>query len=306
MFQATSDLFSSVKALYSKSEEKTALKNASAPSFPTALDTAANFTEKDLLSLDRTLIPKHIAIIPDGNRRWAKSQNMLSTQGHLAGAEATVVAIKAAKELGIKVVTIFTWSTENWMRHALESAQFLKLLETYLMRYQEALVRHKIRLSTIGEIEKLPKNLLKIVNETKQLTAQGDELELVLAINYGGRDELKRAMKAIADDVWAGKLSPNDLSDDLISKYLDTKGRPDPDLIIRTSGEMRLSNFLLWQASYSEFYSCSKPWPAFTPQDLFSAVLEYQKRERRFGGNGDMQNEKETQEPQALENINLR
>lgn len=244
------------------------------------LETSDFFSPQDLKNIDKTNLPKHIAIIPDGNRRWAKANFLSTMQGHIAGAETSLKIVQAARDLGVKTVTLYSFSTENWKRPTEEVEHLLKTIGVYLARYQKKLVDNGVRLKVIGRRDGLGKELSSIVDKTCAMTENASNFELVLAINYGGRDELCRAMQKIC----ASGIAPEDISQDTISQFLDTKGLADPDLIIRTSGEMRLSNFLLWQSSYSELYCSATSWPDFTPHHLLEAVKVYQTRVRRIGG----------------------
>jgi len=228
----------------------------------------------------QTAVPHHIAIIPDGNRRWAKSRFLPKEMGHMAGYERVVKIVQAAKELGIKAITLFAFSTENWKRPEDEIAHLMKLTQEYLVSYQQQLVDEGIRLSAIGNLEKLPKGVRAILNETIEKTKNCTDFDLILAINYGGRDELVRAVAQIVKE----QIDPITISEKTITDHLDTKRWPDPDLVIRTSGESRLSNFLLWQSSYAEVYIETASWPDYTPEHLLAAVRDYQRRERRLGG----------------------
>lgn len=238
------------------------------------------FCDSDLESLDHTRLPQHIAIIPDGNRRWAKARFMPTLHGHIAGADTTVEIIRAAKALGIKTVTLYAFSTENWKRPGPEVDHLMHTIEQYLERYQNKLAENGIRLWAIGNLDGLGKSVQAIVEKTCQKTAHCSDFNFVLAINYGGKDEICRAVKRMLTE----KLSPDSISEKSFSQFLDTGNFSDPDLIIRTSGEMRLSNFLLWQSAYSELYIDSVQWPEFTPLHLLKAVREYQTRVRRIGG----------------------
>jgi undecaprenyl diphosphate synthase len=228
-------------------------------------------------------VPEHVAIIMDGNRRWAKQQKLPLTAGHWRGAERLTDIVRSAKEAGIKILTVYAFSTENWGRSSVEVKALMKLIKTYLKLQCDSLVREGIRLNTIGNISKLPQEVLKVLEETVDATKGGEDFDLVIALNYGGRDELKRALHAIVEDCLAKKISKDELSESLISSYLDTAKWKDPDLLIRTSGESRLSNFLLWQISYSEVFVTDVLWPDFSEKDLMQAVSEYQKRELRLG-----------------------
>ena len=247
-------------------------------------DAQTYYSEDERLLLDKNLIPYHVAIIPDGNRRWAKSHFTGVDEGHRQGAETLITTVRAAKEMGIKVLTVYTFSTENWSRPQFEINAVMQILEQYLKGYQQKLVKLSIRVSTIGKNEHLPASLLRVIEETKEMTKHCTEFDLVLALNYGGRDEICRAIRKIVNDSLEKKIHPQELTEELISQYLDTSSFPDPDLLIRASGEKRISNFLLWQSSYTEIYTEEVVWPSFTPKHLFSAVLDFQRRNRRFGG----------------------
>lgn len=241
------------------------------------------YTEEQLAQLTPTLIPKHIAIIPDGNRRWAMKQNTTHDDGHKHGADIIIDTVKAAKELGIKAITFYTFSTENWHRNQEEVDALMWLIESYLTEQKDKMINEGIRLQTIGNESKLSPSLQHTINETKQATAHCDQVTLILAINYGGRDEITRAVKTIVDKVEKKELSKEEISEVTISQSLDTADWKDPELMIRTSGEMRISNFLIWQLTYSEIYVANCLWPDFKPKHLFDAIVEYQVRERRLG-----------------------
>lgn len=255
------------------------------------MDTAQKttfYTVNELELLDKTNIPNHIAIVPDGNRRWAKTHAHEHTPafGYLSGANTLLNIVKAAKELGVKILTVYSFSTENWKRPKNEIAALMHLIETYLFDYQQQLLDSSIRVTSIGILDPLPTSLQLVLEITKEKTRNCNEFDLVFALNYGGRDELCRAFQKIAQECVAGKLTPSDITESLIAKHLDTALWPDPDLIIRSSGEKRLSNFLLWQSAYSELYIEPVMWPQFTPKHLLNAVLAYQQRDRRLGGDG--------------------
>ncbi len=238
------------------------------------------FSSQDLESIDPRHIPHHIAIIPDGNRRWASSNRLPTEKGHKAGYEGVVKIVRAAKELGIKIITLYAFSTENWKRPGTEVQSLMQLTQQYLASYQQRLVEENIRLSTIGNTDLLPAGVKAILTETMRQTQNCTGFDLVLAINYGGRDELVRAIAQIV----AEKIDPKQITEQTVSAHLDTRLWPDPDLVIRTSGESRLSNFLLWQSSYAEVYIESVAWPDFSHRHLLQAVRDYQLRERRLGG----------------------
>lgn len=250
------------------------------------LDEAPSFTECQFRHISAGPIPRHVAIIPDGNRRWAVEDQCSETAGHLEGADSLTKIVKAAKELGVETITIYSFSTENWSRPEKEIGLLLKLIAHNLRHQCPAMVKYGVKLEVIGDVGALPSFLQEAIAETQEATRESDGITMVLALNYGGRDELVRATRRIAEDVQAGRLDPKDIKEDLIPEYLDTQPWGDPDLLIRTSGEMRVSNFLLWQISYSELYVTETLWPSFTPQHFFDAIVEYQKRERRLGGEG--------------------
>ncbi len=238
------------------------------------------FSTEDLSQINPLSIPKHIAIIMDGNRRWAKQRDLLPTMGHLQGAEVLTEVIRAATDLGVKTVTVFAFSTENWGRPQCEVEDVMNIFELYLMRKKEHMIKDGVRLDAIGDLSRLPERVLSAFHQTKKATEQCDRINLVLALNYGGRDEIRRAIVKMIEE----KVRPEEVTEELIGKYLDTCRFGDPDLLIRTSGEMRVSNFLLWQISYAEIISTSVLWPDFSPKHLFEAVLTFQKRNRRIGG----------------------
>ncbi len=229
-------------------------------------------------------IPKHIAIIMDGNGRWATERGLPKIMGHHAGVESVQRIVKTASALGIKVLTLYTFSTENWKRPAEEVDALFRLLDEYLNKEAENLSRNNIRFSVVGRLEGLPQFVRDKIAKVVNMTASNTGLVLNLAINYGGRTEIIDAVRKIAEDVKSGQLAPDEIDEMTISRYLYTRDLPDPDLLIRTSGEFRLSNFLLWQVSYSEIYITNKYWPDFDGRDLKNAVIEYGRRERRFGG----------------------
>jgi len=242
------------------------------------------FSQNDLATIDKDKIPHHVAIIPDGNRRWAKDLKKESLEGYPFGIESGITCIRAAKELGIKVLTVYTFSTENWGRPKAEVLTYLKIVEGYLRKYQQKLIDYGIRFNVIGNLELLPSPLVHLINESKEVTKHCTDFDLVLAVNYGSRDEICRAVRKIVNDCLTQKISPDTLTEESIAHYLDTSRWPDPDLLIRTSGEKRVSNFLLWQSSYTELYTDEVLWPDFTPSHLLSAVCDYQSRQRRRGG----------------------
>lgn len=228
-------------------------------------------------------IPQHVAIIMDGNGRWARSHRLPKLAGHRAGVKAAEEIVRAAGELGIKVLTLYTFSTENWKRPKREINALFTLLENYLYKEEEKLNKNNIRFSIIGDIAGLPESVQKKLRLVIRSTRNNTGLILNLALNYGSRLEIITAVQRISTDVLEGRLRPDDIDEGRFSGYLYTKDLPDPDLLIRTSGEYRVSNFLLWQISYSELYITNKLWPDFKKEDLEEAIMDYGKRERRFG-----------------------
>ena len=229
-------------------------------------------------------VPEHIAIILDGNGRWAKSKGMPRTYGHTVGAKNVETICRAAHDLGVKYVTMYAFSTENWSRPDDEVKALMKLLGEYIKTCMKTAKKDNLRVRFIGDLTKLDDKLRKSIKELTDYSSQFTGLTLTIAINYGSRDEITRAIKKLAGDVKDGSVDVNDINEKMFSSYLDTKDIPDPDFMIRTSGEQRLSNYLLWQLAYSEFYFTPVPWPEFTPEELKKAVEEYDKRNRRFGG----------------------
>ena len=232
-------------------------------------------------------VPTHVAIIMDGNGRWAQRLGKNRIEGHKRGVENVRDVLDTARDLGIKYMTLYAFSVENWKRPKAEVTALMTLLNTYLKRELPDLQRKKVRLRTIGRTEELPKRVQKTLRSTMEATANNDCLTLNLALNYGARTEIIHAIQDYARDVQIGKADPEELEWDTISGYLDTAHCPDPDLIIRTSGEYRLSNFLLLQAAYSEIYYTDLCWPEFLPANFIDAIEDYKKRERRFGKTGD-------------------
>lgn len=228
--------------------------------------------------------PRHIAIIMDGNGRWAKARGLPRSAGHRAGVEALRETVRAAGDRGLGYLTLFAFSSENWSRPSGEVNDLLGLLKLFIRRDLADLHRNNVKVSIIGEREGLTDDIRGLLTEAETLTRRNTGLNLVIAFNYGSRDEIVRAVKSLARDVAAGLLDPSSISSELISANLDTASMPDPDLIIRTSGEMRLSNFLLWQAAYAEFLFMPGHWPDFRPADLDAAYDVFRQRERRFGG----------------------
>jgi undecaprenyl diphosphate synthase len=224
-------------------------------------------------------IPKHVGIIMDGNGRWAELRGLPRVEGHRQGAARSKEIIEAANELGIKVLTLYAFSLENWQRPTLEVKTLMRLLEFYLEKELAELMAKGVVFRTIGDIWKLPTDIQTLIRDVVEKSASNKGLNLVLALSYSGRDEIIRAVKKVL----YSSIKPEDLTEDSFNSCLDTAGLPSPDLIIRTSGEMRISNFLLWQGAYSELYFTDILWPDFTKEEFFLAIQHYQQRERRFG-----------------------
>ena len=229
-------------------------------------------------------VPEHIAIILDGNGRWAKAKGMPRTYGHTVGAKNVETICRAAHDMGVKYVTMYAFSTENWSRPADEVKALMKLLGEYIKTCMKTAKKDNLRVRFIGDLSKLDDKLRANIKELTEYSSQFTGLTLTIAINYGSRDEMTRAIRNVASDVKAGEIQPEDINEELFSSYLDTKDIPDPDFMIRTSGEQRLSNYLLWQLAYAEFYFTPVAWLDFTPDELKKAIEEYDKRNRRFGG----------------------
>jgi undecaprenyl diphosphate synthase len=242
------------------------------------------YSPEDLSSLDLIKIPTHVAIIMDGNRRWAKRQGLPAMMGHWKGAETLTKIVRAASELGIKALTVYSFSTENWRRAREEVDGLMHLFKVYLVKQRGPMIKEGVRLRAIGDLQRLPCSVLKELELSKSCTAHCKKIDLVLAINYGGRDDIRRAFVTMMGDFEKGTLSKEQISEQLISQYLDTAEWPDPELLIRTSGERRQSNFLLWQLCYSEFYLTDLLWPDFDEHALLQAMRDVQQRQRRLGG----------------------
>lgn len=229
-------------------------------------------------------IPNHVAIILDGNGRWAKSKGMPRNYGHTMGTKNVEGVCRAAYDLGIRYLTFYAFSTENWSRPDSEVDAIMSLLESYLKNCQKIAKKNNMRVRVIGDLSRLTEKFRENIKALEESSRDYDGLCLTIAINYGSRDEMVRGMKKMTKDVLEGKLGLEDISEEKFSSYLDTAGIPDPDLLIRTSGEMRLSNYLLWQLAYSEFYFTDIPWPDFHEKELRQAVEAYSARDRRYGG----------------------
>ena len=235
-------------------------------------------------NIDKNNLPKHIAIIMDGNRRWAKTRGLATRDGHKAGADALENISKFCNKIGIEYLTVYAFSTENWKRSKEEISALMAILRVYINSFLKETDKQNIRLKVLGDISGLSKGLQKSINKAIETTKNNTGLTLNIAFNYGGRPEIVRAMKNIAKEVKENKIDIEDINEELISNNLYTAGQPDPDLLIRTSKELRTSNFLPWQLVYTEFYFPDKHWPEFGEEDLLEAIRVYQKRNRRFGG----------------------
>ena len=229
-------------------------------------------------------VPKHVAIIMDGNGRWAKKRNMPRQYGHVQGAKTVEQIIEDGYKMGIEYITVYAFSTENWKRSNDEVNALMKLLQNYLIDCIERSTKNNMQVRVIGDKTGLSETIVNKINELEATTKSATGLKFTIAINYGGRDEIKRAFIKMTQDVLSGKLEQESITEDLISGYLDTAGLTDPDLLIRTSGEERLSNYLPWQLAYTEFYFTDVLWPDFTKEDLLTAIRYYNRKERRFGG----------------------
>ena len=235
-------------------------------------------------NLDPENIPRHVAIIMDGNGRWAKQRSRPRTFGHTEGVEALRRTVEAAGDLGVRYLTVFGFSTENWRRPAAEISALFDLLRLYVARDLDRLIREGVRVRVIGERAGLQADIADIIANAEAKTRHNDKLNLIIAFNYGGQDEIARAARRVAEDVAAGKIAAADVNPALFETYLDTAGLPPPDILIRTSGELRLSNFMLWQAAYTELVFTEVLWPDFNKEALEAAIEAYRRRERRFGG----------------------
>ena len=229
-------------------------------------------------------IPQHVAIILDGNGRWAKAKGMPRNYGHAQGSKNVEKICEEAWRMGIKYLTVYAFSTENWNRPKEEVNALMKLLRNYMKTCLKTAAKNDMKVRVIGDITKLDEDIQKRILELEEATKNNGGLNFQIAINYGSRDEITRAVRMLAEDVKEGKLMPEEVNEACIEKYLDTHDIPDPDLLIRTSGEQRLSNYLLWQLAYTEFYFTDVPWPDFSRQELEKAIEQYNRRDRRYGG----------------------
>jgi undecaprenyl diphosphate synthase len=237
------------------------------------------------LSLEaKASLPRHVAIIMDGNGRWAKQRHLPRIEGHRAGAESARAIIRTSGELGIKYLTLYAFSVENWNRPKEEVDALMKYLVHYLKTETSELNKNNVRLEVIGQVYRLPEAVQEHLNKTRTILSKNNGLTLIMALSYGGRTEIVEAVRGIAQKVKAGELDPSDITEQVFAQHLYTRNLPDPDLLIRTSGEMRVSNFLLWQISYTELVVTQTLWPDFRKPQLYEALEEYHRRHRRFGG----------------------
>ena len=236
------------------------------------------------ISSEQNNYPAHIAIIMDGNRRWARQKNLDIREGHKKGAETLEKIAKYCNKIGIKYLTVYAFSTENWKRSSEEVGALMILLQNYLNDFSKRANTENIKIKVLGDISVLSKGMQNSINKAMERTKENTGLTLNIAFNYGGRAEITYSLKQIAEKIKNNELSIDDISEDLISNHLYTKGQPDPDLLIRTSGELRTSNFLPWQIAYTEFYFDNKYWPDFSEEDLLKAIEIYEGRNRKFGG----------------------
>ncbi len=235
---------------------------------------------KDMLQA----VPEHIAIIMDGNGRWASNRRQPRSAGHRAGAQALKALVTEAEKIGLKYLTVYAFSTENWSRSDDEVSYLMQLMREYIQQYIKDTKKNDARITILGDRSRLDSDLQEKIQYLENTTENKKGIHLAIALNYGGRDEILRAVKRLSADVKDGGLSPDDINEETIRTYLDTKAIPDPELLIRTSGELRISNFLLWQLAYTEFYFSDILWPDFNIKHLKDAIIDYNSRQRRFGG----------------------
>ena len=237
------------------------------------------------MEIDKENMPKHIAIIMDGNRRWAKAKGLPVALGHKQGGETVEKIVRHANKIGLKYITVYAFSTENWKRAEEEVKALMLLFQTYIDKYSKIANSENVRVQFLGDLTAFSEKMQKGIQDCIERTKNNTGVTFNIAINYGGRNEIVNAVKSIVNQIKNGEISIEDVTEETISNNLYTKGMPDPDLLIRTSGEMRTSNFLPWQLVYSEFLFVNKNWPDFTEEDLDNAIIEYQKRTRKFGAN---------------------
>lgn len=251
-----------------------------------AANELADFTNAELAEkgLDRARLPAHVAIIMDGNGRWARSRGLPRIEGHRRGVMTVRKIVEEARRIGLEQLTLYCFSSENWKRPPLEQQMLMRLLEQFLIEERTELVRQRLRFAVIGRKDGLGDRVLREIARTSELCADHTGMRLCLAVNYGSRAEIVDAARQLAADVQAGLLQPDQIDESHLAQRLDTAGMPDPDLVIRTAGEMRVSNFLLWQISYAELWVTQRYWPEFSAEDFAEALRDYANRDRRFGG----------------------
>ena len=230
------------------------------------------------------IIPEHVAVILDGNGRWAKKRGLPRRLGHKAGCDNLEQMVEDSARIGLKYFTVYAFSTENWKRSEEEVEALMGFFLIYIKRLRERAMKNNIKVMMIGDRSRFSDELQELLNDTIAVTSKNTGMSFVMALNYGSRDEITRAVRSIGEKVAAGELKPEDITEDTISGSLDTAGMPDPDMLIRTSGELRLSNYMLWQLAYSEFYFTDVLWPDFHKEQLMEAIVEFNRRNRRFGG----------------------
>ena len=237
----------------------------------------------DISGLDKSRLPRHVAIIMDGNGRWAKLRGKSRIEGHRRGKTSVRVIVEMSRKIGIPFLTLFAFSTENWLRPQDEVCALMGLLEHYLLAEQAKMMRYGIRLQAVGDRDRLPQNVRRTLEDVIRVTSNNKRMTVVLALSYSGRDEIVRMAKKLAGKVRQGEYRPEEITEAVISAHMDTPEIPNPDLLIRTSGELRISNFYLWQIAYSELYVTPTLWPDFREPEFLQALLEFQRRRRRFG-----------------------
>ncbi len=240
-------------------------------------------TPLETTDFDPSKIPAHVAIIMDGNGRWAKKRLMNRVKGHEKGSETVRTIVRVSRELGIRYLTLYAFSTENWGRPKMEVSALMSLLKKFIYSEKSDMMKHRIRLNALGQIEKLPEDVRSALVQVMEETKDNDGMCLNLALSYGSRDEIAGTVRLLAEQVKQGVMKSEEITEDVISSHLFTRGMPDPDLMIRTSGEMRISNFLMWQLSYAEIFFTPTLWPDFSEEEYKKILLDYQNRDRRFG-----------------------
>lgn len=229
-------------------------------------------------------VPRHVALILDGNGRWAKKRGLPRTMGHKEGCKTVEKTVELAARMGMEYLTVYGFSTENWKRSSEEVGALMQLFRYYMVRLLKIAKENNVRVKMIGDRRRFDEDIIEGINRLERETKENTGLTFVIAVNYGGRDEITRAVSRLAGDCAAGKMKAEEITEEVVASYLDTAGMPDPDLLIRTSGEIRLSNYLLWQLAYTEIYVTDCLWPDFNEEELKRAIMQYNKRERRFGG----------------------